>query len=211
MTVSVDAGNPAAPTTLGALSRRSLLCCFTVFLLAASTSRAEVKSFGDGPVDREERKATAKKFGDLYAKLAGAIPKLSRAEEQYVASEYRDALAVSGGVYSPRLLRLIGSKEYNIREARHWAREIATHANFIPSTTDVAREVLHWSQMASLMIDRDGAWSVYQLKDFKILEDKDLPISVRGASVELFLANLVLDAEIILKNVVTPYLEGRLP
>ena len=203
-------GDKANPVMLSALSRRSLFCS-AALLLAASTSRAEVKGFWSGPVDREERKATAKKFGDLYAKTEGAIPKLSPAEEQYVASEYRDALVASGGTYSSRLTRLTDSKEYNIREARQWVEEIAIHAGAIPGAVDAGREVFHWAKMASLMIDRDGAWSVYQLKNFKIVRDEDLPISVRGASVELFLANLVLEAQIILKNVVNPYLEGRLP
>ena len=169
-------------------------------------------SFYAGPAGRDMRRAKAKEYSETFHKLFWAIPNLSPAQAEFVRNEYQGAFSASEGKYSARLLRLMDGREYNIREAKPWALNIAAHANAIPDVIDEKWEVFHWSKVAAFLTDRTGAQRVYRLKELGALEIKDLPVGKDGsASLELFIANLVLMGNTILNNVVSPYLEGKLP
>jgi hypothetical protein len=187
------------------MRRRSLLIAATFYLPAASAR-------GQTPQNRERRRELAQRLTGDFNRFARAIPSLSPAEQEYVDREHREAFAASGGKYSLRLLRLMDGREYNIWEAERWVTNTALCLSSIIKATDVKSEVSQWSRLAGNLTDRTDIAAAYNLKTLKVLSASDLPIAEHLAATEgLFIANVMLTGNDIIKTIIIPYLDGTLP
>jgi hypothetical protein len=181
------------------------------FLIAAAICLPAASAKGQTPQNHERRRELAQKLTDDFNKFARAIPSLSPAKREYVDREHREAFVASGGKYSLRLMRLMDGREYNIREAERWATHAALCLSSIIKATDVKSEVSEWSRLADCLTDQTDIAVAYNLKTLKVLNASDLPIAEHLAATErLFIANVMLTGNYIIRTIISPYLDGTL-
>jgi hypothetical protein len=192
--------------------RRRILLCGLGLPFISTVAFGQFAPFYDGAANRQARLAMARNLKGGFDRTFAAIPNLSPADSAYVEREYRDALAASGGKYSQRLFHLLDGREFNIRESKRWASLAVLHSNTIVESEAVSWEVAQWARLALLLTDETDLGRLYQLRDLGVLDAKDLPIDPGSSTTRnLFLANMVLIGNVIVKNVISPYLEGKLP
>lgn len=189
---------------------RGLLIATVLSVLHVHAIDASEYSTGEPPWDREQRAKLAEKWAPGFELLLESIPVLSPAEAKWLKSEEAAAFKAKS---SERLINVSSSKENHIHQVRanlaivvHALREIRR------ADIELRTEILHWSMFARELM-RPPLWdSLFALVRMKLVSPARMDfMNGTGADEYLTRSWAAGNAGTILDQVVTPYLDGRLP
>jgi len=154
--------------------------------------------------NRELRKKEASKLLTQLSELDQQVPVLSPAEQKWLDGEINSG----NGSFTPRVLRAMDSREYDISQAKSQFGLLLPDLQFLSQqkTLSCKDEVLLWAKVASRLPD-GGLWqAVESLVKRKIISKE----SAAEFGHSFLAANATLRSQAILNGVVIPYPQGTI-
>jgi hypothetical protein len=148
--------------------------------------------------------ARALAWKEHFSKLDVQLPTLSPTEEQWLKTEIDATIATAGGIYTPRALDAMDSREYQIRVAKpHILRILQVLQQLAVTAANERQRAALWTQFAVLIMDKQFWQAIDNLARRKIVQK-----TVNGYD-SFYYENHVSRAQEILTGIVLPYLNSR--
>lgn len=186
---------------------KSLILSTSIILLFSS-AYAESTFWKGDPPNRKVRQAQAFVWLSCLKKVENQIPTISPAEKKWIETEYDKELEREKyRKLTQRALAAMDSREYHIRLARSHMEEIIYNLTLLSNNKPVERnrEMIMWARLADQFINQTFWRSVSVLVNRKIIDREICDLKA------LYFENFVLQAQAIIRRVITNHLNGTLP
>lgn len=193
--------------------RRRTLFSLTLglgFLDADAVSAQTLPAIYAGPINRQQRVELARAWLRAFDALDAAMPTLSPREEEWVQQEYDEELRRNGRRFTQRLFNAIDSREFNIREVRRWTVNVRRALNGAIIANEPQAEMASWAYLVQQFTDSQSTNQLVRLHILNVIPAHIMPFMPSGARVdrEIYLSNVLIQANAVARNILTPYLTG---
>ena len=183
-----------------------LLVVFLSWNPVAADDIRQVFALGE-PMTFAQRQSLAQEWQQDFQKLDDAVPFLSPSQVEWLRREYDEELAQNNNQFTRRALNAMNTKEIRLRRTKAHTQ---SNANIIEplangSTKDhLRREAMLWTALAANLLNVEAIQALNDLAGTGVIEPS--LIWHQSDDERLMFANYMLQAEMILKNLVLiPY------